>query len=197
MRNKIIGLAGASGAGKSTVAFALTKKYADKITLLQLDDYFRKKKEVPLLHGMKNWDDPRALNFEKLLDDLLLLSSNQPAVIRTKSELYNPDYPRTDTKIYVTVEPNPIILLEGFMALWHPQIRELFTTSIFLDMSAEASLKRRKRFETGDYTEKILMPMIAKYVRPTKIFANHVIDVSTLDAPATLAAVQQLVLPFM
>ena len=197
MSNIIIAIAGASGAGKSTAAITLVKKYPERIALLHVDDYFRKKEEVPLLHNMLNWDDPRALNFEKLLLDLHSLQDGQPVTVRTKSEFYHPDYAGNDTKIHVTISPKPVILLEGFMALWHPEVRKLLTASVFLDMSAEASLKRRKRFENSEYTTKILLPMIEEHVRPTRAFATSLMDVSTLDAQAVFERVEEVFSPWL
>lgn len=52
MKPYVLGLCGGSGAGKSTLAFGLEDSYPGKVTVLHLDDYFRPKAEVPVLHGI-------------------------------------------------------------------------------------------------------------------------------------------------
>jgi len=91
---KIIGMAGGSGSGKSTVAIALCKKYPEKFALLHLDDYFKKTEEVPKLEGFTNWESPESIRFDDLFKDIKSLSEGREIKVLTKSELYNPNYDR-------------------------------------------------------------------------------------------------------
>lgn len=177
-----IGIAGGSGSGKSTLAMNLCKKYKDQYSLIHLDDYFVKKDRVPELAGFKNWDCPEAIRFQDLHHDLLNLKDGLSITIRTKSELYNPAYIRSlDNRIDVTIHPTRVVIVEGYLVLVDETIRNLFDHKIFLDIPIEESLKRRsgnKFTPDRDYVEKVLMPMHEKYVDPSWLHANLILDSS-------------------
>src|SRR3989344_4640189 len=101
MKPIFIGIAGGTGAGKSTLCTALMDKYPDKIGLIQLDDYFKPESEVPKLEGHVNWDHPNALFLDKLANDLAQLSEGRSVIINTKNERINPKYKKTDKRIPV------------------------------------------------------------------------------------------------
>ncbi len=180
---KVFGISGGSGSGKSTVAIALCRKYPDVYTLLQIDDYFKKEEFVPSMHGKLNWDHPDATNFDALYQDLQTLLHGEPITIRTKSELYHPEYRKElHNKIHYTIVPKEVILVEGFMAFHDQRIRDLFSKKIYLNIPLEESLKRRTKFVDEDYYQNILTPMFEQYVLPTKEFADKVIDVTNKTA---------------
>lgn len=178
LKIKAIGISGGSGSGKSTVAIVLCRKYPDIYTLLQIDDYFKKEEFVPEMNGKLNWDHPDAIDLDKLYQDLQTLLSGEPITIRTKSELYNPDYRKElHNKIYYTIAPKKVILVEGFLAFYDEKIRNLFSKKIYLDIPLRESLKRRTKFVDEDYYQNILTPMFEQYVLSTKEFADKVINV--------------------
>lgn len=186
--NKVlmIGIAGGSGSGKSTVAIRLCKKYPEKVAVVHVDDYFKRKQEVPLLEGFTNWDHPDAVNFERIFKDLILLKNGQSVTILTKSELYNPDYRQSlNNKIEYCIEPKPIIILEGYLALWDKEVRDLLDHKVYLDIPIEESVMRRsanKFLLDQEYFLKVLLPMHRAYVEQTKKYADMVIDVTHKDA---------------
>ena len=106
-----IGIAGGTGAGKSTLCTALVDKYPEKIGLVQLDDYFKSSAQVPKLEEHTNWDHPDALYLDKLANDLTELSQGKSVVINTKNERFNPDYKKTDKRIPVEFQPKPTGLM--------------------------------------------------------------------------------------
>lgn len=181
----IIGIAGGSGSGKSTVAVALCKKYPEKIALLHIDDYFKTKEQVPMLEGFTNWDHPESIDFEHISNDLASLKTGKSVKIVTKSELYNPSYNHLlKNKIEHTVESKPIVILEGYLALCDQTIRDLLDYKVYLDIPIEESTKRRSANKFAldqEYFSKVLVPMHQKYVEPTKTYADLVIDVSNID----------------
>ena len=190
MKSKIIAIAGLSGAGKSTVAISLLDKYPEKFALVHLDDYFKKKIEIPTLFGMTNWDDPDAIDFEKMLGDLNQLITGHSINIRTKSEKYNPQYHVTDTKINYTIEPKPIIILEGYLSIWNQTIRNIVEKSFFLTIDPAISIARKTKTKNPEYEEKILIPMFKKHVKPTQQFADYIIDVSILTKQEVLEEIE-------
>lgn len=181
--SKIVGIAGGSGSGKSTLAVSLCKKYPDKFCLLHIDDYFKKMEEVPMFEGFRNCEDPTVIRFEDIFRDLTKLKNGEAVTIRTKSELYNPDYNLAlKNKIECKIEPKPIILFEGYLALCDEKLRDLMDFKIYLDIPIEESTKRRSdnKFSPNiDYLNKVLIPMHKKFIEPTKKYADLVIDALT------------------
>ncbi len=183
MHRSLIGIAGGSGSGKSTLAIALHKAYPNETVLVQLDDYYKTYEDAPRYAGGINWDHPDALRFDELVHDLNLLLKGEPVKILTKSELYNPGYrPALRNKIEWTLEPRALVILDGYLALYDPRVRQLINWSVFLDMSIEESVKRRtlNKFSPPQaYFEEILFPIYRSVVVPTKQYADLVLDAST------------------
>src|SRR3989338_11547806 len=186
MQPIFIGIAGGTGAGKSSLCTALQDKYHDKIGLIQLDDYFKPAAEVPMVNGIESWDSPESLYLEKLARDLAKLSQGNPVVINTKNARLNPEYVKTEKRIPVEFQPKPIMLVEGYLVLYNEHVRKSLTTSIWLDIDHETRWTRRVHFKYPEYKEKVLRPMHEKFVEPTKQYAEHIINVSGLTKEQVL-----------
>jgi uridine kinase len=191
---KIIGIAGGSGSGKSTVAVSLCKKYPDTFALLHIDDYFIKKEEAPVLEGFTNWDHPSVVRFAELQKDLTSLKEGKAITVSTKSELYNPEYNHAfRNKLEYTIEPKPVVILEGYLALSDNSIRDMLDYKIYLDIPLEESVKRRSanKFAIDQgYFEKVHLPMHKQFVESTKEHADIVLDVSKMSPAQVLAEVE-------
>lgn len=189
MPSKLIAIAGGTGAGKSTVAYALADKYPDKISIVHLDDYQwhgENRSKVPVHNGIRNWDHPDAIDWEALISDLKKLKAGESITIQSKSERLVPRKKKESDEVPtprlpMTVKPKPIIILEGYLSLWHPAVRELVDYSFFLDASHDTRVKRRTNFLNPEYEQKILKPMHEQYVESTKQFADKIINVSQVD----------------
>ncbi len=194
----IIGIAGGSGSGKSTVAVSLSKKYPDKIALLHIDDYFKNKEQVPILKGFTNWDHPDSIDFKKIYRDLVSLKNGNSVKVFTKSELYNPNYNHSlQNKIEYVIESKPVVILEGYLTLWDKMVRDMFDYKLYFDIPIEDSTKRRsmnKFILDQEYFSKVLLPMHKKYVEHTKIYTDLIIDVSTKSANEVLVILEEKIL---
>lgn len=197
MKPIFVGIAGGTGAGKSTLCTALMDKYPDKVGLIQLDDYFKPSAEVPKYEGHTNWDHPDALFLEKLANDLSELSQGKSVVINTKNERLNPDYKKTDKRIPVEFQSKPIMLVEGYLVLFNERVREQLTTSIWLDVDHETRWKRRVHFKYPEYEKKVLLPMHKQFAEPTKQYAAHVVDVSNLQKEQVLTEVEKILMDYL
>jgi uridine kinase len=183
MNHYFIGIAGGSGCGKSTLSYRLRKEFPDLIETVHFDDYQKEERDVPLFKGMKNWDHPEAIDFEKLYQDLRQLQSNQQVKVMTKNSIINPSYEQ-EGRIQHILEPKKIIIVEGYMVFQNEKVRDLLDFKIFLDISIEKSVQRRNKITYNDeeaYNDKILVPMHKKYVEPSKAIADLSIDVLKND----------------
>lgn len=182
MNTRIIGIAGGSGTGKSTVAISLCRAHVEDCAVVHLDDYFKKSEDAVHEGGVINWEHPDSLRLYDLYHDLCTLKEGKPITVLTKSELYHTAYDYAlKNKIEYVIEPRSVILVEGYLALHDPRIRDLMDLKIYLDMSVEESSKRRSANKFAidkEYFENILQPMHEKFVVPTKAYANFVVDVS-------------------
>ena len=188
MHPKIIAIAGGSGAGKSTVAFALADKYPNKVSILHLDDYHwhgENRVKTPFHEGIQNWDCPESIDWESLLRDLKKLKTGELIILMSKNERLFPRKPTIKNspspRKEISIKPKEIIILEGYMSLWNPEVRKLIDYSFYLDAGHDTRVKRRVHFLNLEYEQKVLIPMHEQYVEPTKKFADQVIDVSKID----------------
>jgi len=75
------------------------------------------------------------------------------------------------------VQPKEVTIVEGYLALWHPEVRSFFDYSIFLDLPHKLRIKRRTKIADELYVTKILVPMHEQHIEPTKQHANLVVQV--------------------
>lgn len=177
----LICVAGSTGSGKSTLVYGLQERFPELIEVIYFTDYQRPIEQIPVYHGMKNWDCPEAIDFDKLFSDIMNLKKGKAIKIMTKNEKYNPSYPKNWKRIFHTIKAKKIVFIEGYMALANKRVRELYDFSIFLDLSTEERMKRRRtKKQSQEYLDKILLPMQKRYVEPTKKLADVVINMQNL-----------------
>lgn len=196
MKTIFIGIAGGTGAGKSTLSNSLKNKYSDKIELIQLDDYFKSSNDKPKVGDIVNSDHPDSLYFDKLVNDLTELAQGRSVIINTKNEYLNPEYKETKKRIPVKFYSKRIILIEGFLVFHDERIRKLLSTSIWLDVDHDTRWARRVHFKNSEYEEKVLKPMHEQFAEPTKKFAEYIIDVSDLSSEQVLEKVEKIISKF-
>lgn len=183
----VVGIAGSSGAGKSTLAAALMEREPERYAVMRLDDYYKRKEEVSWPGGIVNWDLPIAIRFEAITHDLRKLKAGEAVTLRTRSWTYGPDNAKaTEEEHEYTIEPKPVVVLEGFLALYDEDTRALLDLSIFLSLPIETSLKRRAQTNDKDNSEEylrdILIPAHTEFVEPTMQYADFVEPVEHRDA---------------
>ncbi len=192
--NKLIGIAGGSGSGKSTLAIALCRKYPNTFALVHIDDYFKKSADAPRKGKFINWDHPDCLRFDDLHEDLQKLIRGESIFVNTKSELYHPDYdPKSRIRISHEIQPKPIVLLEGYFALYDERILRLIDFKIFLTMPIEQSMRRRsvnKSVHNTAYLSEVLAPAHSEFVEPTRNHADLDIDVTVCSPTEVFSEVE-------
>ncbi len=182
MQPLIIGVAGGTGSGKTTVAQTIVERVGrERIAWVQHDAYYRDQSGKPFEERSRvNYDHPDSLETELLIAQLKQLRSGQAI----EAPVY--DF-ATHTRKRETrhIDPRSIILVEGILILSDPALRQLFDVKIFVDTDADLRLIRRlqrdmaergRTFESviTQYTETV-RPMHLEFVEPSKRYADVII----------------------
>ncbi len=201
----IIGVAGGTGSGKTTVANVILQRVgADRIAYVPQDAYYKNLTELPLAqHGLRNWDHPDALTTELMVEQVTALKTGQAV------ELPVYDFTQhTRTTRTKRVEPQPVVVVEGILIFADPALRGLFDIKIFVDTDADLRFIRRLQrdiAERGRTAESVIQqyldtvrPMHLEFVEPTKRYADVIIPEGGLNEVAldmVVARVEALLLP--
>ena len=178
----VIGIAGGSGSGKTTVAWSILEKVGrHRIAFLQHDSYYIDLSHLPTMQRAQiNFDHPDSLDSELMIKHIQALRSGKPAEI--------PVYDFTNdsrTSQTILVKPQRVILVEGILIFAEPRLRELFDVKIFVDTDADIRFIRRLERdinERGRTTESVVKqylstvrPMHLEFVEPSKRYADIII----------------------
>lgn len=191
-----IAIAGGSGAGKSTLAHAFVDAHPDRARILHLDDYRKERELLPRIGVFVNWDHPDTIYWDQLAHDLKELRLGHAITVHKKNEHFDVHGLAEDARTK-TIAPAAFIVLDGYLALLNPEIRACFDFSVFLDLSHEQRIARRKKFndvEDGQtYFDTVLIPMHDQFVEPTKRYADVIIDVEKISKEEALKRFVDLV----
>lgn len=185
-RPRMVCIAGGSGAGKTTLAEGIAERLGARVSLLHLDDYQKPREEVPRTPaGLFNYDCPEAIDFDRFLRDLGALASGRDVTVvrRKKSQTMSEGVFRGESLI---VPARETVVVEGYLALWHPAARASYALSIFLDAPPALRVARRRWAKDPDYVGDVLLPMHDAHIEPTKAFADLVIEVERLSEEQVL-----------
>ena len=139
-RPLIIGMAGGSGSGKSTIVQSVVDIVgADLITLIPHDAYYRAQDHLTYEERTEiNYDHPDSLETELLVEHLEALRAGIP-IDRPVYDFSS----HTRTSETVRVVPEPVILVDGILILAEPELRQLFDLRVYIDTDADLRLMRR------------------------------------------------------
>ena len=178
----LIGIAGGTGSGKTTVANAIVKRVGEeRIAILSHDSYYRDFVDLPKdILDRQNFDHPDSLESELLVRHLKALK--QGMVVET---------PIYDFKVHRRaaesrrVEPRKVILVDGILIYAEPELRKLFDVKIYVDTDADIRLIRRLKrdiAERGRTVESVVTqyestvrPMHMEFVEPSKRYADLIV----------------------
>ncbi|HJD52539.1 MAG TPA: uridine kinase [Candidatus Avibacteroides avistercoris] len=178
----IIGIAGGTGSGKTTVVRNIVDKLpAGEVVVLPQDSYYKDSSNVPAEERQNiNFDHPNAFDWDLLHEHIKLLKDMRPIEQPTYSFLTCTR--QTET---VHIEPKDVIIIEGILALSDPRLRALMDLKIFVDADSDERLIRviqRDVIERGRTAEavmerytRVLKPMHLQFIEPTKRYADIII----------------------
>ena len=177
----VIGIAGGSGSGKTTLMKNLVARYADDITVLSHDNYYKRHDELTYEERCQlNYDEPAALETD--------LMARQLDQLRRGEAIDCPVYDFTvhnRSNETIRIEPRKVIIVEGILIFENEPLRELMDIRIFVDTDADIRLCRRVKRDVnkrGRSLESVLnqyqqtvKPMHEKYVEPSKAHAHIIV----------------------
>ena len=176
----IIGIAGGTGSGKTTVVRKIIQSLPEgEVTVIPQDSYYRDNSNLPLEERLKlNFDEPAAIEFELLVNQLKDLKAGKPVEQPIYSYLTC-----TRSKETIPIQPRDVIIVEGILILCDEELRNMMDMKVFVD--ADDRLIRvinRDIIERGrtvemviDRYEKVLKPMHLQHIEPTKRYADLII----------------------
>ncbi len=179
MKPIIIGVAGGTGAGKTTVAEAILQKVGrDRVAFIQHDAYYRDLSHLPPAERAKvNFDHPDSLETELLIEHLKMLTAGQAVQVPTYD--FSRHIRRAETRL---VEPRRVILLEGLLIFADPQLRRLMDIKVYVDADPDLRFIRRLQrdiLERGRSPESVInqylttvRPMHLEFIEPSKRYAD-------------------------
>ena len=178
----IIGISGGTGSGKTTVANRILESVqASEVVFIQQDSYYRNLKDLPLdYRSVANFDHPDALDNDLLVNHIRKLRAGESV------ELPIYDF-RTHTRATETrsVEPRPIVIVEGILIFADPRLLEQLDIKVFVDTPDDIRFIRRLQRdidERGRTLESVIeqyvgtvRPMHIQFVEPSKRYADVII----------------------
>ena len=177
----VIGIAGGTGSGKTTLMKNLISRFQGDVTVLSHNNYYKRHDELPYEERCKlNYDEPGALETDLMARHLEQLRQGESILC----PVYDfTQHNRSDET--VLVEPRKVIIVEGILIFENEPLRELMDIRIFVDTDADVRLCRRIKRDVnkrGRSLESVLMqyqqtvkPMHEKYVEPSKKYASIIV----------------------
>ncbi|WP_216320193.1 uridine kinase [Deinococcus aestuarii] len=187
----VIGVAGGSGSGKTTVTRRVIETVGQGgVAVLGQDNYYRDQSDIPeTARAGTNYDHPAAFDWLLLREHLGALLAGVPVEMPEYDFTRHTRSPRT-----TTVLPAPVVVLEGFFALYDEELRERMHLKVFVDADADVRFIRRLLRDTqerGRSPESVITqyldyvrPMHLSFVEPTKRYADVIIPHGGMNEPA-------------
>lgn len=181
----IIGIAGGTASGKTTIADKLFKETKTKgsVVYIKMDDYYKKNMYIPVNEqGAKNFDHPDSYDIE-LLEKHLIALKNFESVDKPKYN-YVVSNRMEETE---RVDPADVIIIEGIMTFAHPEIRKYLDIKIFVDTPDDIRFIRRLERDIAERGRSVtsvinqyltsVRPMHHAFVEPSKQYADIIVPI--------------------
>ena len=178
----VIGIAGGTGSGKTTVVNQILNELpVDEVCVISQDSYYKSTDNLSYEERIKiNFDHPRAIDFELLEKHITELKKGEI--------IQQPVYSfvtHNRTKDYIETHPRKVVIIEGILIFNNKKLLDLFDIKIFVHADADERLIRRVRRdikergrdidEVLDRYKNTLKPMHQQFIEPTKSFADIII----------------------
>ncbi len=178
----VIGIAGGTGSGKTTVAKKIVEKFSKgEVAILSQDSYYYDSSELSMEERKKkNFDHPNSIEFNLLIEHIKQLKAGKSI----KEPIYS-FITCTRSDDFLLVEPKKVLIVEGLLSLSNTELRKLMDIKVFVDCASDVRLSRviqRDIEERGRDVkqvltryEKTVRPSHIQFIEPTKKFADIII----------------------
>jgi len=178
----IIGIAGGTGSGKTTVVHQIMNELPDtEVGVISQDSYYKETHNLSFdERALINFDHPRAIDFELLVKHLKALKEGQTIDQPVYSFI---QHNRTDDTI--STHPRKVMIVEGILILTNPELRDLFDVKVYVHADSDERLIRRLKRDISERGRDIdevltryqntLKPMHEQFIEPSKAFADIII----------------------
>lgn len=177
----VIGIAGGTGSGKTTLTNNLKKHFGDKITVVYHDNYYKRHDEMTYEERcLLNYDIPQAFDTDMFVEHLKMLKNNQAI----DCPVYDYTVHNRSDKI-IRVEPQKVIVVEGILIFENQDLCDLMDIKVFVDTDADTRILRRAMRDMKERARSIesitqqylttVKPMHEKYVEPSKKNADIIV----------------------
>ena len=177
----LIGIAGGTGSGKTTLTRHLKEHFGDSVTVISHDSYYKRQEgKTYEERALVNYDHPSAFDTDLLIQHLQELKAGQAVQCPVYSYV---EHNRTDET--VTVYPNKVIIVEGILIFQNPTLREMFDIKIFVETDADVRILRRCLRDVEDRGRTLQSvvkqyltttnPMHEQFVEPSRKYADIVV----------------------
>lgn len=187
----IIGIAGGTGSGKTTVVDQIIAELPkNEVCVISQDSYYRDTSHLTFEERVNiNFDHPNSIDFDLLVKHLKEL--------RKGNSFEQPVYSFVDhnrTKETITTFPRKVVIVEGILILTHPEIRDMFDIKVYVHADSDERLIRRLKRDMADRGRDLnevldryqntLKPMHQQFIEPTKEFADIIIPTNRYNTVA-------------
>lgn len=178
----VIGIAGGTGCGKTTVVTNILKKLSsEEVIVISQDNYYKDSSHLPFSEREKiNFDHPRAIDFDLLVSHIKALKKGEIIEQPVYSFLTH-----SRTEEVIITHPKLVIIVEGILVLTNPELRDLFDVKLFVHADSDERLIRRIRRDIQERGrdleevltryQKTLKPMHEQFIEPSKNYADIII----------------------
>ncbi len=194
MNTILIGIAGGTGSGKTTLTKHLKKRFGDDITVIGHDSYYKRQDRPFEERCRQNYDHPDAFDTDLLVEHLKALKRGETIQCPVYSYV---EHNRTDQT--VEIKPTKVILVEGILIFASRELRDMLDIKIFVETDADVRILRRclrDVEERGRTLESVVTqylttvkPMHEQYVEPSRKYA----DIVVLEGGHNLVALDMIV----
>ena len=177
----VIGIAGGTGSGKTTLTNNLKKHFGEKITVVYHDNYYKRHDEMTYEERcLLNYDIPQAFDTDMFVEHLKMLKNNQAI----DCPVYDYTVHNRSDKI-IRIEPQKVIIVEGILIFENKELCDLMDIKVFVDTDADTRILRRAMRDMKERARSIesitqqylttVKPMHEKYVEPSKKNADIIV----------------------
>lgn len=177
MNNIVIGIAGGTGSGKTTLAKRVHKAFGDNSAMLSMDCYYKSNDNLSYEERCKiNYDHPDSIDFDLLVEHVRALKEGKT--------IHHPTYDFTNhrrTNEWIETKSARVIIVEGIMAFLNPQILDMLDIKIYVDTDADVRIIRRILRDVNE-RGRSLDSVVRQYLTTVKPMHEHFIEPSKRKA---------------